>query len=275
MSIVGKGQRVALKMPFESLSGKIATKQKNIDYSQEVADFEQTKSKVSAKNFAKYIVCTMRNGVNRFYVKSRTSVNNTLANIRQKAALGAAASIAYAMDLLLAGRDPIYYKMVKFIALYNELHSTHKTLITHITSEITKQVRGRHQILSFVYYDGDIIPENRRVYQFQNPFNPGASGDMPPINPAVYAKFYKYLALDTAIKRFKVNGKECVCPDAFSFHDIIVTSPDFNTLGLAEKTEDETTYVVNIDGLYLVDENENKIESSGKPAANYDYSVVE
>ena len=95
-------QLTAFKMPFEELRGKLATKQQGITYSgQETGTNASTLTvgKHAATNFSKYIVAYKRRGVNRFMVKSNTTMNQTNQAVRAKASM--AFAIMYA-DYVLA-----------------------------------------------------------------------------------------------------------------------------------------------------------------------------
>lgn len=74
---MAKKNTIAFKMPFETLSGKLATKQKGIAYSGQIGDapYFSPDGKRSATNFEKYIVSAKRRGRNFFYVKSRQVMN--------------------------------------------------------------------------------------------------------------------------------------------------------------------------------------------------------
>ena len=95
-------QLTAFKMPFEELRGKLATKQQGITYSGQEAGTNAstlTTGKHAATNFSKYIVAYKRRGVNRFMVKSNTTMHQTNQAVRTKAKM--AFAIIYA-DYVLA-----------------------------------------------------------------------------------------------------------------------------------------------------------------------------
>ena len=97
--IMAKRSNVAYALPVDEMRGKLATKQKDIQYSTQVegAGVASALDGVrDAINFQKYVVLTKRNGKNRFYVKSNTSVKLSTSTRRAQAALGAASLIAIA-----------------------------------------------------------------------------------------------------------------------------------------------------------------------------------
>lgn len=103
---MAKQSSVFYKLPIEDMRGKLATKQKSIMYSGQ----EEGQNTLSigeglhqATNFEKYIVLTKRRSKNFFYVKSRTSVRNTIGTNFQRATLAVAADIADYMKPFLEG----------------------------------------------------------------------------------------------------------------------------------------------------------------------------
>lgn len=96
---MAKRSNVGYALPVEEMRGKLATKQQDIQYSTQVegAGVASALDGVrSATNFQKYVVLTKRNGKNRFYVKSNTSIKLAASTRRAQAALGAASLIALA-----------------------------------------------------------------------------------------------------------------------------------------------------------------------------------
>lgn len=81
---MAKNASVFYKLPIDVLRGKLATKQEDIRYEGQ-GEGESILSlglgKKQAVNFEKYIVLTNRNGKNSFYVKSTTSVGNTIGSM--------------------------------------------------------------------------------------------------------------------------------------------------------------------------------------------------
>lgn len=96
---MAKRSNVAYALPVDEMRGKLATKQQDIMYSTQVegAGVASALDGVrEATNFQKYVVLTKRNGKNRFYVKSHTSIKLAISTRRAQAALGAASLIALA-----------------------------------------------------------------------------------------------------------------------------------------------------------------------------------
>lgn len=85
-----KKETVFYKLPIENMRGKLATKQDGIMYAGQ-SKGENTlaleSGKHDATNFSKYIVLTVRRGINRFYVKSRTAIKNTVGTIYARVTL--------------------------------------------------------------------------------------------------------------------------------------------------------------------------------------------
>lgn len=176
---MAKKSNVFYKLPIEDMRGKLATKQKDIVYSSQQAGetpYDLTEGKKESTNFEKYIVLTKRNGKNRFYVKSRTAVNNTTPQLAAKAALGAAASLAILIaDNALNGEAGglTVDRIVAANDFYNKQNGTELTVREYITQQIVPQLRSRSTNL---YVDD--IPEGvlTRVIQLgSNTFKaPGA-----------------------------------------------------------------------------------------------------
>lgn len=85
---MAKQPTVSFKLAVDEMRGKLATKQKNIRYSgqrqgQKVSDLAPGKHE--ATNFEEYIVLTKRRGKQMFYVKSRTTVNNSRVSLAVRA----------------------------------------------------------------------------------------------------------------------------------------------------------------------------------------------
>lgn len=97
---MAKGTNVFYKLPIEEMRGKLATKQNGIMYAGQT-EGENTLSIGSgfhsAKNFEKYIVLTKTRGKNRFYVKSSTTVANTVGTINTRAIMALAMPLVDAM----------------------------------------------------------------------------------------------------------------------------------------------------------------------------------
>lgn len=90
---MAKRSTMAFALPVEEMRGKLATKQQEITYQGQGTDqtpYDLAAGKKSANNFHKYFVGQKRNNKQFFYVKSRTSINNTAPMKAAKAALGSA-----------------------------------------------------------------------------------------------------------------------------------------------------------------------------------------
>ena len=96
-------------MPFDELRGKLATKQQGITYSGQEAGTNAstlTTGKHAATNFSKYIVAYKRRGVNRFMVKSNTTMHQTNQAVRTKAKMSFAIMYAdYVLAQAVEGSD--------------------------------------------------------------------------------------------------------------------------------------------------------------------------
>ena len=94
---MAKDSSVFYKLPIEEMRGKLATKQDGIMYAgQEKGENTLSIGEGShaATNFEKYIVLTRRRGKNHFYVKSRTTIKNTMATDFRRASIALASALA-------------------------------------------------------------------------------------------------------------------------------------------------------------------------------------
>lgn len=272
------GQVVGLKMPFDSLSGKLATKQKGLIYGSPVNEneFVRTNGKVSAKNFSKYIVCTMRNGVIRFYVKSRTSVNNTLTALITKASLAVASLIAL---WEMANAVPAVKNGLRAtVDYFNEKKGGHFTVRGYIIQQILPQLREKSEtlVINFLEFlgSGAIRPMSDTM---SNPFNINSSDPhpVPQLSEEIRAKFYEFLAPEKKIVRFSVNGKKSIAEAGLAWDEYVPTK--FNNLGLRIVKEveagEDVYYVVTKEGLHIQDPEDYVNQKATDEITDFDYVV--
>lgn len=136
-------QLTAFKMPFEELRGKLATKQQGITYSGQETGTKAstlTEGKHAATNFSKYIVAYKRRGVNRFMVKSNTTMHQTNQAVRTKAKM--AFAVIYA-DFVLAqaveGSD-LRKNLEALKRAYDQRYPNTQTLREWIVGQFVPQV---------------------------------------------------------------------------------------------------------------------------------------
>lgn len=162
--------KVSFKMPFDELRGKLATKQKNIVYSgqeqgQNIATLE---GKKSATNFDKYIVAYKRNGQNRYYIKSNTSIHNTTIASRQRGAFATAQYLwDYAMQASVAG-DAFRTSMRVYAERYSVAMGKTYTDREYFVAVITEGIAANQAQIAFPSYleNGEV----ELVGGFNNPF---------------------------------------------------------------------------------------------------------
>lgn len=136
-------QLTAFKMPFEELRGKLATKQQGITYSGQEAGTNAstlTEGKHAATNFSKYIVSYKRRGVNRFMVKSNTTMHQTNQAVRAKASM--AFAIMYA-DYVLAQAvegSTLLNNLQAMKRAYDQRYTNTQTLREWIVGQFVPQV---------------------------------------------------------------------------------------------------------------------------------------
>ena len=136
-------QLTTFKMPFEELRGKLATKQQGITYSGQEAGTNAstlTVGKHAATNFSKYIVAYKRRGVNRFMVKSNTTMHQTNQAVRTKASMAFAIMYAdYVLAQAVEGSD-LLNNLQALKAAYDKRYTNTQTLREWIVGQFVPQV---------------------------------------------------------------------------------------------------------------------------------------
>lgn len=136
-------QLTAFKMPFEELRGKLATKQQGITYSGQEAGTNAstlTEGKHAATNFSKYIVAYKRRGINRFMVKSNTTMHQTTQAVRAKAAMAFAIMYAdYVLAQAVEGSD-LLANLQALKRAYDTRYHNMQTLREWIIGQFVPQV---------------------------------------------------------------------------------------------------------------------------------------
>lgn len=130
-------------MPFEELRGKLATKQQGITYSGQEAGTNAstiTTGKHAATNFSKYIVSYRRRGVNRFMVKSNTTMHQTNQAVRAKASM--AFAIMYADYVLSRASEgsTLLNNLEDMKSAYDKRYPNTQTLREWIIGQFVPQV---------------------------------------------------------------------------------------------------------------------------------------
>lgn len=136
-------QLTAFKMPFEELRGKLATKQQGITYSGQEAGTNAstlTTGKHAATNFSKFIVSYKRRGINRFMVKSNTTIHQTNQAVRAKASLAFAIMYAdYVLAQAVEGSD-LRNNLEAMKRAYDQRYHNTQTLREWIVGQFVPQV---------------------------------------------------------------------------------------------------------------------------------------
>ena len=165
---MAKNASVFYKLPIDVMRGKLATKQEDIRYEGQ-AEGESILSlglgKKQAVNFEKYIVLTNRNGKNSFYVKSATSVGNTVGSMYNRTVMILTATLV----------DHLYKRYeagaVELRPLDQSLKDWGggKTMREYMTSFVNWSIRNRQ---NSIQYWGPKTPQGiaERVDLCDNPF---------------------------------------------------------------------------------------------------------
>ena len=144
---MAKGSNVFYKLPIEEMRGKLATKQDGIMYAGQT-EGENTLAIGSgfhqAKNFEKYIVLTRTRGKNRFYVKSRTTVANTVGTINTRAILALAMPL---VDAMYARKDDSV--QMDGLKIAYEYYQKGETLREYLTRIVVDTIRNSATTITY------------------------------------------------------------------------------------------------------------------------------
>lgn len=150
---MSKRETVFFALPIDQMNGKMATKQLNIQYAGQAKDetaYNLAIGRHMATNFKKYVVLTKVRGKNRFYVKSRVTVNNTIYNRTSQALLALVSSLATQLDLACKAR-PEQRPYAGILKSYDEMAEEGMTLRDYLTSILLTQVRSNEATLVAPY----------------------------------------------------------------------------------------------------------------------------
>ena len=197
-------QLTTFKMPFEELRGKLATKQQGITYSgQEAGTNASTlaEGKHAATNFSKYIVAYKRRGVNRFMVKTNTTIHQTNQAVRTKAKM--AFAIMYA-DYILAQAvegSELRNNLEALKRAYDARYSNTQTLREWIIGQLVPQV-----LLSSLL--GYSLPDYRQagIYQRRTVVTQGFGSSTATIDNTIKGSTTVETILDYLNAKFDVNA---------------------------------------------------------------------
>lgn len=153
---MAKDATVFFKLPIDEMRGKLATKQKGIRYAgqqdgQKVTDLAPGKH--DATNFEKYLVLTKRRGKQMFYVKSRTTVNNSRTGMAVRATTALASPLVDFIYQLYQGGGATVFTQLEdsYIKWGGDM-----TIREYITSLVVKTMNagGNGEEINFVDADG-------------------------------------------------------------------------------------------------------------------------
>lgn len=171
---MAKESTVSFKLAVDEMRGKLATKQKNIRYSgqqkgQKVS--ELAPGKHDATNFEEYIVLTKRRGKQMFYVKSRTSVNNSRASLAVRATTALASPLVdFIYQLYQGGGAAVFTQLEEsYIKWGGDM-----TIREYITSLVINAMNagGAGEQINFVDADGttQVLCDNP-YFEYNTPGN--------------------------------------------------------------------------------------------------------
>lgn len=145
---MAKNASVFYKLPIDVLRGKLATKQDDIRYEGQAAGdsiLSLGLGKKKAVNFEKYIVLTNRNGKNSFYVKSATSVGNTVGSMYNRTVMILTATLVdFLYKLYQAGSIEL-----RVLDQSLEDWGEGKTMREYMTSFVNWSIRNRQNTIQY------------------------------------------------------------------------------------------------------------------------------
>lgn len=168
---MAKKETVYFALPIDDMRGKLATKQLNILYSGQKSDetaYDLPIGRHRGTNYRKFVVLTNVRGKNRFYVKSRTTVNNTAYTQYAQAVLALATSLAQKIAAR-AQQVPQQRPYAQILASYDEFAPEGQTLREYITSKFVIQIRESVPTLALPLKPSISEPDNH-VDVGPNPF---------------------------------------------------------------------------------------------------------
>lgn len=154
---MAKESTVSFKLAVDDMRGKLATKQKNIRYSgqkkgQKVSDLAPGKHQ--ATNFEEYIVLTKRRGKQMFYVKSRTTVNNSRKSLVVRATTALASPLVdFIYQLFQSGGATVFNQLEESYAQWGG----DMTIREYITSLVVNAMNAGAYGENIYFTDADGI----------------------------------------------------------------------------------------------------------------------
>lgn len=161
---MAKQANVLYQLPIEEMHGRLATKQQNITYSGQRYGEDTLKlgdGKHTATNYEQYVVLTRRRGKNLFYVKSRTTVSNSIGTTFARALLALTTPL---VDWYLTSpKDTAQLLQYnQFIASY-DYFGQQKTIREYLASRIMECVKAKQEYITFY-----TVPDAQGISQVEN-----------------------------------------------------------------------------------------------------------
>lgn len=151
---MAKQNTVTYKFGLDTLRGKLATKQKPILYTGQTEGEPVVNAGDGlrqATNFDKYMVLTVRRGKNMFYIKSRTTVNNSRVSMTSRTLFAVASSFANSVYLAVKAAYEIGApQALQIYDAYMAYKKTGQTLREWLSSIIVQQVAVKAE--NIMYY---------------------------------------------------------------------------------------------------------------------------
>lgn len=161
---MAKQANVLYQLPIEEMHGRLATKQQNITYSGQRNGEDTLKlgdGKHTATNYEQYVVLTRRRGKNLFYVKSRTTVSNSIGTTFARALLALTTPLVdWYLSSPKSTAELLQYN--QFVASY-EFFGQQKTIREYLASRIMECVKAKQEYITFY-----TVPDAQGISQVEN-----------------------------------------------------------------------------------------------------------
>lgn len=254
-----KGQSAVLAFPVETMSGKLATKQKDIVYSGGKV-FEEKSNPQTSTNFKKYVVMVNRKGSQGFFVKSRTTINYSAASMTNMSAIAAANATVLLLWANVNFRSQ-FTGAIKAMGMDISIYS--QGAKGYLRSLVHACYNGKEQSVSLPLLSNGGVVQNRTYYNSFCYVGSTEGQNVLPIGSEDFARYVLYL---TDAVRFSIitPGKELVgvgTPEAGSTFAKLIAKTAFNILGLTVNAAENT---ISYEGNQLYD------AVSGDAIANVD-----
>lgn len=250
-------KKLNVAYPFESMQGKLGTKQ-DLRYAEnDNKAFYSPEGKVNyARNYKPVMVAARvaRTGLNYFAIKTKAAFKNTAASRLLCALMGATSAI--------------YGWVIKQLTLMSQLYTQYGFAVKEGFDGTFRKwiVNGLRDALASKAATLTIVGPTATITVGTNPFS--AAAEAIEISQRILVKFWK--ELNPGGVTFMIDGKTGIFEDGIDFSFIIET-PRINVLNL---TSDETDHIL-MGGRYVLDPDGEYVEEGFNPVLDGRYTTTD